>query len=716
MAATKFQACSLLRRLCSLILLSYVGISRAAADEKDAAPIEQVAVTAQRLDVARSNVQKSLGATSYTLTNDAIENRPSGETATLDQVLLQMPGVTEDGFGNLHVRGSTSELEYRINGVALPEGLTDLGDMLSTRVADSVELVTGALPAQFGLRTAGVVNITTKNGAYLNGGEAELYGGSHSELEPAVEYGRSFDNADIFATGNYFQSAAGLAPPDGNAPLHDRTRKLQALAVGNYTVGEDERLSLILGASQNRFDIPNARGENALTATPPGDFQRPLVVNGVSSFPSEKLDRRQDISTQFAVLSYLKTFGAATVQVSGFGQMSKSTYRPDFLGELLFNGLSQHIENRKTAYGMQGDIEYQLGQDHTLRSGVLATDTRDSFGVESRYLPIAGAGKQVSEIPLKSLARLTENDLELGAYVEDEWKVAPSLTVNYGVRVDHARAAQGAVSPRINTVWEPTAGATIHVGYARLFTPPGYGNEANLLSRPTGTTAMLPTANGAIPKAEIDDYFDVGWQEKLDNLTVGLDGYLSRAKNLLAQAQFGSALIWTPYNFAKGQREGIELSATYADGPLSLWGNLALARATGKSIVSNQYYFTPAQLNAVSAHSVALDASQTLTGFGGVSYSFKRVQLSADLAYGSGYRRTLGGASPNGSPLSPHTQANFTIVYHLASGDDEMFDLRLDVLNVFNNRGAILDGTALGGGPAQWAPGRAVYVGVEKSI
>ena len=708
------------RVCCLLILLNGIGLSPAFADDDDdIAPIEQVAVTAQRLDVARSDVQKSLGATSYTLTNDAVESRPSGETTTLDQILLQMPGVTEDGFGNLHVRGSTSELEYRLNGVALPEGLTDLGDMLSARTADNVELVTGALPAEFGLRTAGVVNITTKSGAYLDGGEAELYGGSNSELEPAIEYGRSFDNLDIFATGEYFQSAAGLAPPDNTgSPRHDHTQKWQGLAVGNYTPSDDERLSLVLGASQNRFDIPNARDENAQTATGPGGFQRPLIVNGISAFASGQLDRHQDISTQFAVLSYLRTFGEATLQLSGFGQISRSAYRPDRMGELLFNGLSQHIDNRKTAYGVQGDIEYPLEQNHTLRSGILATSTGDTFNTETWSLPIDGAGQQLSQIPFSSSARSKESDFEFSAYVQDEWKVAPSLTVNYGLRFDraHVTRAESAVSPRINAVWEPQAGTTIHAGYAKLFTPPTQVDQTGLLSRLPGTTAMLPTTGGNPPRAETDDYFDIGWQRKMDDLTIGLDAYLSSARNLLAQRQVGSALFWSAYNFARGQREGLELSATYAEGPLSLWGNLSLARVAGKDIVSSQYYFTSAQLSALSARSAPLDASQTLTGVSGASYRFGNLRLSASLVFGSGYRRTLGGALPNSSTLPAHTQSNITAIYHVTSGDDKMFDLRLDVLNAFDNRYAILDGTALGAGPPQWSMGRAVYVGIEKAI
>ncbi len=52
----------------------------------------------------------------------------------------------------------------------LPEGLSVFSQALSPRLAGNVELITGALPAEYGLRTAGIIDITTKSGASSNGG------------------------------------------------------------------------------------------------------------------------------------------------------------------------------------------------------------------------------------------------------------------------------------------------------------------------------------------------------------------------------------------------------------------------------------------------------------------------------------------------------------------------------------------------------------------
>ena len=85
--------------------------------------------------------------------------------------------MVQDSFGQLHVRGDHANLQYRINGVQLPEGITGFGQVLSPRFAHSISLLTGALPAQFGLRTAGIIDIKTKEGLLDNGGDVEFYGG-----------------------------------------------------------------------------------------------------------------------------------------------------------------------------------------------------------------------------------------------------------------------------------------------------------------------------------------------------------------------------------------------------------------------------------------------------------------------------------------------------------------------------------------------------------
>ena len=116
----------------------------------------------------------------------------------------------------------------------LPDGVTGFGSIFDTSFIGSMALVTGALPAEFGLRTVGLVDITTRNDLFNNSGTVSVYGGSHGTITPSFEYGGTFGgncpattttptyvkapppSADCFAgvqyyfTGRYLQTTLGL--------------------------------------------------------------------------------------------------------------------------------------------------------------------------------------------------------------------------------------------------------------------------------------------------------------------------------------------------------------------------------------------------------------------------------------------------------------------------------------------------------------------------
>jgi hypothetical protein len=138
--------------------------------------LDTIEVISQELNAARLQIQPSLGASTYYFGSAALETIPQGENAPLNQVLLQMPGVAQDSFGQIHVRGEHANVQFRINGVELPEGLSVFGQALETRFARGVSLLTGALPAQYGFFTAGVLDIQTKTGLTNPGFALSMYG------------------------------------------------------------------------------------------------------------------------------------------------------------------------------------------------------------------------------------------------------------------------------------------------------------------------------------------------------------------------------------------------------------------------------------------------------------------------------------------------------------------------------------------------------------
>jgi len=177
-------------------------VHSAGAQTDTGSTIPEIVVTSQRLDEGRSHIQTQTGASSYTIDSAAIANTPGGDNTLLNQVILQAPDVVQDSFGQFHIRGEHNGLQYRLNGIILPEGIAVFGQSLDPRFISSLSLVTGALPAEYGLRTAGIIDITTRNGLQAPGGSVALYGGSHGEVQPSFSYGGGGGSLSYLLTGD----------------------------------------------------------------------------------------------------------------------------------------------------------------------------------------------------------------------------------------------------------------------------------------------------------------------------------------------------------------------------------------------------------------------------------------------------------------------------------------------------------------------------------
>ncbi len=120
--------------------------------------VPTVVITAQHLNEERSRIDTDTGASTYKFDSKAIESQPGGSNVQLNQVMLQIPDAAQDSFGQLHIRGDHNGLQYRLNGVILPDGISVFGQTLPPRMIQSLKLITGSLPAEYGLRSAGIID------------------------------------------------------------------------------------------------------------------------------------------------------------------------------------------------------------------------------------------------------------------------------------------------------------------------------------------------------------------------------------------------------------------------------------------------------------------------------------------------------------------------------------------------------------------------------
>jgi outer membrane receptor for ferrienterochelin and colicins len=704
----------------ALALLIAPGLQ--AADEATSASsdltLDMVVVTAQRLNEKRAEIETQTGASTYTIDDAAIAASPGGGNLLLNQVLLQAPDVVQDSFGQIHVRGDHNDLQYRLNGIILPEGISVFGQSLSPRLISSMSLITGALPAEYGLRTAGIIDMTTSNGLSEPGGTVSLYGGSHQTFEPSAEYGGRDGSLSYFVTADMVRNDLGIESPDGSSdPLHDHSTQVHAFGYFEDILDADNRLSLILGAFNGQYQIPNQRGLQPLLG---------LEVNGQINFLSNNLNENQHEMTQYAIVSWQHAQGDLDWQSSVTARYTSLDFEPDWVGDLLYNGIAQNAFKEDTAFGWQTDGAYHLNNAHTLRAGLYLQHDNAVSDTTSQVLPINAAGVQTNDVPLAIPDNGQQTQWLESAYLQDEWKPLSNLTINYGLRADHYNAYSygGQISPRLNVVWQAPTGTTVHAGYSRYFTPPPFELIASeTFTKLAGTTAVPPgtVTSDTPPVAERADYYDLGVQQKLLDkaLTLGIDSYYEPSLHLIDEGQFGAPIILTPFNYHTGRISGIEFTANYAINNFSAYSNLAFQSAKAKQIESSQFSFSAAQLAYIADYYIHLDHEERVSASSGVSYLWLGTRFSADMIFGTGLRQDLTLATytiPNGDHTPSYTDFNLGLSHAFKFEHTGALTVRFDVINLFDKSYEIRSGTGIGVFAPQYGARRGVFFGLAKDF
>ncbi len=710
-------------------------------------PAEEITVTAQRLAAAQLSIEPQIGASTYSLSSQAIQQLPGGEDLPLNQVLLQTPGVNQDNQANgaLHIRNEHLEVQYRINGIVLPEGVSFFGQGLDPRFVDSMQLITGTLPAEYGLRVAGVLDMETKSGL-TPGGAVEMRGGSYSTINPSFEYGGSAGGYNYYVSADNLESSHGIdAVTEKYNQLHDDTIQSHGFVYLDKIVDSASKIAFIGGTFQGQFQIPNNPGQTPVFGP---NFIAGSTIAGETNYNSADLTEHQVEGSSFGALSYLRSEQDFDFQVSAFTKYSTPHYDPDALGDLFFNGISQDALRQSFANGLQTDASYDLNESHTLRAGTFLqgekawADTNSSVlvcdSLASSYL--AGCpGSAASPTPYSIVQNQEKTGWLYSAYLQDEWKVLPNFTVNYGGRFDvvNEYTMDNQLSPRLNTVWKPLDGTTVHAGYANYLTPPPF----ELVSTATVNNPVLLNSSGSCMagpgpsntgtclnspvKSERSHVFDVGVeQDVLPGLKVGIDAFYKYARNLLDEGQFGAPVVLTPFNYHVGYNKGVEISTSYERGNFSSYANLQIGEEKAEGVSSAQFNFGGVAANGcpesdivyADTHLVNTDHSQLSTASAGMSYNWSGTKLSADMIAGSGLRTMNPGDCFNEGTVPSYVQINLGVSHSFDLPSGGPIELGLQLVNLTDEVYLIRSQTGVGVFAPAYGPRRSVFASVRKEF
>jgi outer membrane receptor protein involved in Fe transport len=687
-----------------------------------------VAAEASSLNVAREYILPKIGVNTYQLDQAAIEALPQGDNASLDKVLLRTPGIYQDSAasGNLHIRNEHANLQYRIDGIQLPDGVSGFGQVLETSIIGNMSVVTGALPAQYGLRTAGLVDIQTRTPPVVPAGQIEVYGGSRGTLNTNIQYGGISGNTEYFFTGRITESDLGIENPAASKDaIHDHTDQEKFFSYVSTVLPNDARWTMITGASDGKYQIPNNPGQAVQYYTPTK-----------TTFDSSNLNEQQLEQNYYAVLAFQQSTAFADYQFSYFTRYSSLRFTPDLIGDLMFNGIATDVLRTSYLNGVQADGAFKVAPDHTLRAGMVLsaeqTNVSDNATVFLSGAAGPGGNQMAGATPTGVAAPVQIQDQEnklgfiAGVYVQDEWKITDKLTLNTGLRFDQMWQYVDAnqFSPRIAAVYKPIDGTVFHAGYARTFTPPpqAVGAPENYqLFNNTVAAAQVGANPNALAQAVISpslperaNVFDAGVTQVLARgLDAGLSAYYKTAKDLIDDGQFGQAYTLTAFNYAKGENEGLELKLKYTSGGVLVYGNIAYARQVATQVVSNQYLFAANFYTDALTSYIPTDHSQLLSASAGVSYPiWDDTKASMDMIYGSGLRS----GDFNQTHVPGYTQFNLGLSHEFIMPDWKPFTVRFDVVNLFDHVYEIRDGTGVGVFAPQYGPRRGFFLGFAQKF
>jgi hypothetical protein len=662
---------------------------------------------------ARSEIAPS-GATSYGFTSEQLAAIPQGEQASFSQVLLRAPGVAEDSLGQVHLRGEHANIQYRVDGVLLPEGITGFGSEIDTRFVQSMNLMTGTLPAEYGFRTAGVVDIQTKSGAFNQGGSATMYGGSYDTLSPSFSLGGSQGKLNYFVDASFLHNGIGIENPNPTSvPQHDDTDQFKGFSYLSYTMDETSRLTAMASGYSGTFQIPIN-----LSATPTAD-------PAVPAQPLNTLDDNQNENGYYGVVAYQKTAGDFNMLLAGYGRESAAHYYPNNVNASMDynNDVATDEKRQLFSGGLQLDCSYELNGNHILRGG--GSFLEEYVGANTSTTVITNSTDTIGTIPQDNRSRAQFYDL----YLEDEWKILPRLTFNYGCRFDVYSSTydfETQFCPRFNAVYKATDSTTLHAGYAHYFTPPPLENvPAGDITAFNGTSAESQVGYGSTVQAERSDYYDGGiTQTILPGWQVGVDGYYKQAKNQLDDGFFGQSLILSAFNYNLGRIHGVEFSTSYTTNDFSVYANVAWARAQGKGAATAQYLWgDQTTVNYVNNNWIGLDHDQRLTGSFGTSYTLKETSkmstlFSVDALYGSGLRQDgyiIPGFNPNqdpipnGSTVPPYYTVGLGIEHDMKLSVKKILKARFDIVNLTDHIYQLRSGSGVGVNAPQYGERRGFF-------
>lgn len=643
-------------------------------------------------------IQHRLSGESYSVNRKDIEELPRGNNIALNDLLLTLPSAVDGGLKQVHIRQDHANFQFRIDGVPVPESVSSVfTDVISPRTWERADIILGGPEAQFGNKTAAVIDVTTKSGAQPDFGSVQFFGGSNETLNPAFEYGGTVGSTFRYYLMNSFISTnRGINPPTlGKTVFHDQSNQNQSLFRGDWQIGNQNSVTALFLNSIAKFQIP----------TQPGLVANPTIVgliqgdnSGFEPVNSQDVDEYQRENNQYSQLVWRHDWSQDRFfSLAGYFQHSRATFKTDPLNVLSYtqdpdDPFSASDQDRWAyAGGIRFDYSHRLNSNHLVKTGFQIQRTQAVNKTRVSAFLRDGAGDPTGEVISRNADNHTIGWRE-EFWIQDQWTPWDQWTFNLGVRFDQIQALtnDGQVSPRIGATYAMTPKHVFHAFYGRLFTPPNLEAVPFLELNTIGTTAEPENLTNRTVKPERAHYFEVGSSHSLgESVTVELTGYYKLNKNLSDAGQFGTTPQLNYFAFKRGWQRGVDLSvkAKFSEN-LYGRGNVAWGQCRGKKLQSGYFLLEQNEIDDINSNSgVYCDHMQLITSSAVLTYRpFAHTTITGQMLFGSGLRAAQPGQKTNSGHSPSYTTYNFSIDQVVSLWDHHKMVLGFDVINVLDQQ------------------------------
>ena len=522
--------------------------------------------------------------------SETIQNRLTALPGRSMQDLVNSePGWLYEGNAVLHPRGSEYQTQFVVDGIPLTDNRSpSFGPEVEADDVESLKIYTAGIPAEFGRKMGGVVEVNTLKSAEPGlHGQLTLLGGTYDTAGTNTQdqYSWKSNTLGVSASGNMTSHYLNPVVPENYT--NNGTTGSFGLSYERDLTRKD-RLTLIVRHALARYEIPNE-----LVQENGGPIADAAADGGFATIPAGQRQNGDNFETMGSV-SFQHVFSSDAIGwLRGMVRDNSNDYYSNPLSWPI--NVAQHNDFKEGYFN--GSISIHDGR-HEWKAGVEsdAIFLHENF---SDYLPYCSGpqGPATPQCPIAlgyfdpgtatSFAFTgSRPDLEQSAYVQDSIRLG-KWTVNAGLRWDHYQLLvnQNAVSPRLAVArYFPSAGLNLHIAYDRVFQTPSFENI--LLSSSTAVLDFDPqfsVRQNVLPSH--GNYYEAGLTKAfLDKLRLDANMFRRDVNNFADD----NAILNTPIAFPVAFRKAI-LYGAEAKLEVLHWGRFS-GSASYSYIVGNCWF------------------------------------------------------------------------------------------------------------------------------